>query len=115
MSFQLSSGQCPCPGLHKWSLTKSAAGPSLETAGGWRAPRPHRPDTPPLLLYDLETDPFCVRNVNDEHPELVAKYTDLLEAQWDAHRALALSFSSDGEVPLTPEQLETLRALGYVQ
>ena len=37
------------------------------------------------------------------------------EAQWEAHQALAQRFTSGGEVALTSEQLETLRALGYIQ
>ncbi len=53
--------------------------------------------------------------VNDEHPELVDKYTAFLEKQWEAHQALAQRFSPTGEVPLTPEQLRTLRSLGYIQ
>ena len=43
------------------------------------------------------------------------KYTEFLEAQWEAHQALATRFTPGGEVALTPEQLETLRALGYIQ
>ncbi len=43
------------------------------------------------------------------------KYTQFLEAQWEAHQALAQHFSRSGETLLTPEQMETLRSLGYVQ
>ena len=43
------------------------------------------------------------------------KYTAFLEAQWGAHQALAKHFTPGGDVELTPEQLETLRALGYIQ
>ncbi len=69
----------------------------------------------PLLLYDLWNDPFAVHSLHDERPDLVEKYTKFLEAQWEAHQALAQQFSRSGEVALTPEQLETLRALGYIQ
>ncbi len=69
----------------------------------------------PLLLYDLWNDPWCLEPVNDEHPDLVEKYTAFLEAQWEAHQALAQVFTRSGEVALTPEQLQTLRALGYIQ
>ena len=93
-----------------------ASSESLVTAGGWRTARPHRPSTPALLLYDLLNDPLCLKNVNDEHPELVTKYTRLLREQWDTHKALAQRFNSDAEAaPLTAEQLQTLRALGYVE
>ncbi len=43
------------------------------------------------------------------------KYTAFLEAQWEAHQALAQLFTPSESVALTPEQLETLRALGYIQ
>ncbi|MEE9576761.1 MAG: sulfatase [Gemmatimonadota bacterium] len=84
-------------------------------AGGWRAARPLLPDMPPVLLYDLWNDPFATANVNDEHPELVETYTEFLEQQWEAHQLLARRFTAGGEVELTPEQLETLRSLGYIQ
>ncbi len=69
----------------------------------------------PLLLYDLWNDPLCLNSLHEERPDLVEKYTAFLEAQWQAHQALATRFTPGGEVALTPEQLETLRALGYIQ
>ncbi len=69
----------------------------------------------PLLLYDLWTDPMCLRSVHDEHPDLVEKYTTFLEAQFEAHQALGQLFTPSESVALTPEQLRTLRALGYIQ
>jgi arylsulfatase A-like enzyme len=69
----------------------------------------------PLLLYDLWNDPFCVTSVHEERPDLVEKYTAFLEAQWEAHQALAQLFTPSESVALTPEQLRTLRALGYIQ
>jgi hypothetical protein len=69
----------------------------------------------PLLLYDLWNEPFALWSVHEEHPDLVEKYTAFLEAQWEAHQALAKLFTPSESVALTPEQLETLRALGYIQ
>ncbi len=69
----------------------------------------------PLLLYDLWNDPFCLATVHEEWPDLVEKYTTFLGAQWKAHQALAQRFSRSEEAPLTPEQLRTLRALGYIE
>jgi arylsulfatase A-like enzyme len=69
----------------------------------------------PLLLYDLWNDPNTQHSLHKERPDLVEKYTAFLEAQWEAHQALALRFTAGGEVALTPEQLETLRSLGYIQ
>ncbi|MEE9245357.1 MAG: hypothetical protein V3U63_04075 [Gemmatimonadota bacterium] len=68
-----------------------------------------------LLLFDLWNDPWCLKPVNDEHLDLVEKYTAFLEEQWEAHQNLAQHFTRSGEVELTPEQLQTLRALGYIQ
>ena len=70
----------------------------------------------PLLLYDLWNDPDLTHSLHEERPDLVEHYTEFLEAQWAAHRALAQRFNRFGEeVALTPEQLRTLRALGYIQ
>jgi arylsulfatase A-like enzyme len=69
----------------------------------------------PLLLFDLWNDPWCLEPVNDERPDLVEKYTEFLERQWESHRALAQRFGRQGEVALKPEQLATLRALGYIE
>jgi len=69
----------------------------------------------PLLVYDLWTDPSAVRSLHEERSDLVEKYTAFLEAQWEAHQALAQHFTPSGAVALTQEQLQTLRALGYIQ
>jgi arylsulfatase A-like enzyme len=87
---------------------------SLKTAGGWRAARPHRPTTPPLLLYDLAADPFCTQNVNDEHPERVAEYTERLQALWVEHQDLAAGFQPSEAAVAGDAQIEALRTLGYV-
>ncbi len=84
----------------------------------WIGPEPQEEDArrpTPLLLYDLWNDPWCLKPVSDKYPELVEDYTAFLEKQWEAHQALAQHFTPGGEVELTPEQLETLRALGYIQ
>ncbi len=69
----------------------------------------------PLLLYDVWDDPECLRSLHEERPDLVEKYTKFLEAQWEAHKALAQQFTRSEDSPLTPEQLRTLRSLGYIQ
>ena len=81
----------------------------------WVAARPHRAETPRLLLYDVWADPFTRQNVNDLYPELVEHYTEFLEAQWETHQALAQQFTPGEASPLTPEQLRTLRSLGYIR
>ena len=69
----------------------------------------------PLLLYDLWNDPQCLHSVHEERPDLVEKYTAFLEVQWEAHQLLAQQFTPGAESPLTPEQLRTLRSLGYIR
>ena len=84
--------------------------------GRWGAHHEFFPDQPRFLLYDLEADPFAKRAVNDEHPQLVEKYRRKLLLQWKAHLALAKQFSGETEdVPLSPDQLEQLKSLGYIQ
>jgi arylsulfatase A-like enzyme len=72
--------------------------------------RPH-----PLTLRDLWNNPNVRAYVNDEGPDLVEKYTKYLQSVWEEHQALAKRFSRTGDSPLTPEQLRTLRSLGYIQ
>jgi arylsulfatase A-like enzyme len=69
----------------------------------------------PLLLYDLWNDPMALWSLHEERPDLVEKYTAFLEEQFEAHMALAQFFTPSGAVELTPEQLRTLRSLGYIQ
>ncbi len=84
----------------------------------WIGPPPDDPTrrrTWPLLLYDLWADPWALHPVNAQHPDLVKKYTTFLDEQWRAHQALATRFTAGPQIALTPEQLERLRALGYVR
>ncbi len=75
----------------------------------------YQPRSVPLLLYDLWNDPQCLHSLHEERPDLVERYTAILEAQWGAHQALGQHFTPSESRPLTPEQLETLRALGYIR
>ena len=84
--------------------------PGLLTRSAWRLGRPS-----PLLLYDLWNDPMALWSLHEERPDLVQKYTAFLEDQFEAHMALSQYFTPSGEVELTPEQLRTLRTLGYIR
>ncbi len=88
---------------------------AVPAGGRWGPVHPYFADVPRLLLYDLEADPFALRAVNDEHPELVERYREVLLEQWRAHRVLAERFADAEETPMTPEQLKQLRALGYIR
>ena len=51
-------------------------------SGGWSAPRPGTKEAeglPPVQLYNLADDPAERRNIQDQHPEIVARLTALLE------------------------------------
>jgi arylsulfatase A-like enzyme len=51
-------------------------------SGGWSRPRPGRDDAsklPPVQLYDMAADPGERTNVHDQHPEVVARLTRLLD------------------------------------
>jgi arylsulfatase A-like enzyme len=74
----------------------------------WRRPVP-------LLLYDLWNDYYCLNSIHEKRPDLVKKYAAFLEDRWKAHQDLAKVFSRSENVPLTPEQTETLRSLGYIR
>jgi len=69
----------------------------------------------PLLVYDLWNDPYCLHSLHEERPDLVGKYTKFLEEQLESQQALAKLFSRSSKAPLTPEQLENLRSLGYIR
>jgi len=50
-------------------------------SGGWSSPRPGQQDTtklPLIQLYDLEADPAEERNVQADHPDIVAHLTALM-------------------------------------
>ena len=69
-----------------------------------------------VLVYDLWDDPLLQHPINAERPDLVEKYTELLEAQVEANAALRELIAGGGQsVELRPEQLEQLRTLGYIQ
>jgi arylsulfatase A-like enzyme len=86
---------------------------AVPAGGRWGAVHPFFPDVPRLLLYDLREDPFAARAVNDAPPELVESYHKRLLALWDEQRALAERFHEAGGVPMSPEQMQQLEALGY--
>ena len=89
-------------------------GASLEINPNPNLP-PDRRRPVPLLLFDLWNDPNCLQSLHEERPDLVANYTAFLEEQWEAHHTLRKMFTTSEAAVLTPEQLEALRALGYIR
>ncbi len=69
-----------------------------------------------LLVYDLWDDQLLERPINEERPDLVEKYTKLLEAQVELNATLRKLIAGRGQsVELSPEDLEQLQMLGYIQ
>ena len=60
-------------------------------------------------LYDLEADPAEQRNIATVAPERLARMRGQLD------RYLGDEQVAPDRDPLTPEEIETLRALGYVE
>lgn len=59
-------------------------------SGGWSAPRPGRDDAstlPPIQLYNLDDDPAETRNLQADHPEIVARLTTLMQRYVDEGRS----------------------------
>ena len=66
-----------------------------------------------IELYDHVEDPINLIDVADEHPEVVDELLPALE-RWFA-RATAAKVEADSESEMSAEELERLRALGYVR
>ncbi len=113
-----------------YNFTTGELGGAIEVVDGrWGASLGINPEPPeeddeeavetqrsvPLLLYDLWNDPMALWSLHEERPDLVQKYTAFLEEQFEAHMALSQYFTPGEESPLTPEQLRTLRSLGYIR
>jgi hypothetical protein len=67
------------------------------------------------LLSVRWEDPYLTTPLNAERPDLVEKYRAFLEEQFKANEMLRELIGGGGTVELSPEQLERLRALGYIQ
>lgn len=87
----------------------------IDTRPDGKRPQRERLRPAPLLVFDVERDPHAFRSVNEERPELVGEYSKRLGRIWKEHRALAAKFSRAAGKPLTREQEEALRSLGYLR
>jgi arylsulfatase A-like enzyme len=112
----------PRPAISEWRRRTDQLGTRIVDAfsiieGGWKLVRNvERPaDVPEFELYHHESDPLDRKNVASEHPEIVQRLAQQLEAwqKWALERKLP----SDGEAAseMTSEELQRLRSLGYVQ
>jgi arylsulfatase A-like enzyme len=86
-------------------------------AGGWKLiHNSRRPaGAPEFELFDHRQDPLDAHDVAAEHPDLVARLTRE-EVAWRARASSArLRPDADTQRALSADELERLRALGYVQ
>jgi len=95
--------------------------------GRWGAsleidPRPKEKKSPqefdrpaPLLVFDLWEDPHAFKSLHADRPDLVEKYTKMIDGIWKEHQRLAKAFTRSSSLPLTSAQIETLRSLGYLR
>lgn len=67
-----------------------------------------------LLLHDLWNDPYCLKSLHEERPELAKKYRGDLERIFREHQRLAKEFPRGKGEAMDSEQLKTLRSLGYI-
>jgi arylsulfatase A-like enzyme len=112
----------PRPAISEWRRRTDQLNTRMVDAfsiieGEWKLVRNvERPaDVPEFELYHHQTDPLDQTNVASEHPEIVERLAQQLEAwhKW----ALEQKLPSDGEAAseMTSEELQRLRSLGYVQ
>jgi len=67
-----------------------------------------------LLLFDRAADPAEARSLAEEQPEVASRMQETLEAAVGRAESRAVDYAPDPPMALTPEELEALRALGYV-
>jgi arylsulfatase A-like enzyme len=70
---------------------------------------------PEFELYDHAKDPLDLTNLAEAQPEVVARLAKQIAAWRARAEAEALKPDAESTQSMTPEQLERLRALGYVQ
>lgn len=85
-------------------------------------PRPEAKKSPrdrlrpsPLLVFDIQADPHAFRNIDQERPDLAARYSEMLGRIWKDDLALARRFTRPSLIPMTPAEAERLRSLGYLR
>jgi arylsulfatase A-like enzyme len=87
----------------------------IDPRPGGQAAKPDRLRPAPLLVFDVREDPHALRSLHAERPDLVAKYSKLLGRLWKENLALSRKFTRVGKIPMTREEAERLRSLGYLR
>jgi hypothetical protein len=77
--------------------------------------RVRNPGVPEYELYDLAADAREQTNLAAGKPEVVARLAHILEAFHKSALQARLKPDSEAAAGMSPEQLERLRALGYIK
>jgi arylsulfatase A-like enzyme len=72
------------------------------------------PDWPEYELFDHQEDPLNFQNLASENPEIVERLAQLLE-RWHQAALEARVESEENAEDMSPEEIEKLRSLGYIQ
>ncbi|HEY8120534.1 MAG TPA: sulfatase [Myxococcota bacterium] len=86
-------------------------------AGGWKLIENSAPgaDIPAVELYDARSDRLDAHDLAAAHPDIVARLHAQLTAWRSEVAKLRLKPPSPTEAPLSPEEIERLKSLGYLQ
>ncbi len=67
-----------------------------------------------VMLFDREADPAEKVNVADQHPKIVADLQARMRAAVEEARSIALDSAGGNQLNMSEEELENLKALGYL-
>ena len=68
---------------------------------------------PEYELFDHKKDPLNKQNVADQHPDVVKRLTPKLEER--RQMAVAAALPANSATKMSPEEMQRLRGLGYIQ
>ena len=68
---------------------------------------------PEFELFDHKKDPLNRQNVADQHPDVVQRLTPKLEER--RKMAIAAALPANSSTKMSPEEMQRLRGLGYIQ
>jgi arylsulfatase A-like enzyme len=126
-AVQAASGWTPRPALTEKAVTHEPMGapPPQDTesyavvAGDYKlivnSKRPAGSTSPEFELYDHRTDPLDKTDIASAHPGVVARLAKEITAWRTRAETERLKPDAAATDSMTPEQLERLKALGYVQ
>ena len=66
------------------------------------------------MLFDRVSDPLEKHDISAKHPDIVERMTEHMQQAKAAARTVAKHFTEASNLNLSAEEVEQLRALGYV-